>query len=87
MSSENEKEPGDSSTETGLEFFTDDQIWNELQRRFDSLLLVGEKERNAMQVGYLCFWHGSAISGLGLAEYAKIRLKSHIHELEDDDTE
>lgn len=86
LENDSASQPGDSPAETGLEFFTDEQLWDELARRFDGLLLVGEKGRSRSQVGYLCFWHGSAITGLGLADYARLKLQSHIAELEVDDT-
>ncbi len=57
-----------------LELSTLDEIRAELHKRFDKYLLVTEKDRNETEVETACNWKGSVLTGIGMAEYAKMRI-------------
>jgi hypothetical protein len=74
------------SKKVNVEFYTDQELFNELGRRFKGFVFVGEcltKESVSSSVMHNPMWfHGSYASILGYLEYGMLRVSKQITEME-----
>jgi len=74
MSERKDDAPAGSSPDDDgpLAFYTDEQLWEEIYRRYDTALFVGERIQDKKRCFVRFDYKGSTIQALGMGQYAMI---------------
>lgn len=60
--------------ESGLEFFTDEELFNELAKRHTALIVAGTKSREETLEEFCLQWEGGCYAAIGVLEKSKTKI-------------
>jgi hypothetical protein len=66
--------------EPDLSLATVDDVLDELQKRYDSVMICAVRSRSESQEEHIINWRGGALGAIGLAERARVRINAYLDE-------